>query len=121
MTRVELRIDELVLDGFDPRDRRRIGEAVERALEARLAATEVGAWPSEGIRTDVLRAPDARIGHVGAGRDPVADALGASIALGVIGGSVGLGPRGTAASGAASERRSAGVSPTSRSERGESR
>ncbi len=121
MTRVELRIDELVLVGFDPRDRRRIGDAVERALEARLAGTGVETWPSEGIRTDVVRAPDARVGDVVRWRDPIADALGASIATSIVGGFRGSGPRGTAASGPASERRSAVATPAGRSARRESR
>lgn len=35
-----LEIDELVLHGFDPRDRRRIGEAVQVELQALLAGAE---------------------------------------------------------------------------------
>jgi hypothetical protein len=41
---VELHIEELVLEGFDPRDRHRIGDAVEREL-ARLVL-ERGISPS---------------------------------------------------------------------------
>jgi len=35
--RVELVVDEIVLHGVDPRERHRIGDAIERQLQARLA------------------------------------------------------------------------------------
>jgi len=35
--RVEIVVDELVLHGIDPRDRHRVGDALERELSARFA------------------------------------------------------------------------------------
>ena len=42
MRSIELTIDELVLHGFDPRDRVRIGDAVERELTRLLQNTATG-------------------------------------------------------------------------------
>jgi len=39
--RVELVVDEVVLHGIDPRDRYRIGDAIRRELEVRLAKDSV--------------------------------------------------------------------------------
>ena len=39
--RVELVVDELVLHGVDPRDRHRIGDAIERELKARMVRGSV--------------------------------------------------------------------------------
>jgi hypothetical protein len=41
--RVELVVDELVLHGIDPRDRHRVGDAIERELRARIARESVAA------------------------------------------------------------------------------
>ena len=48
--RVELVIDEVVLHGFDPRDRHRIGDAIERQLTARLADDSVAGRIVSGAR-----------------------------------------------------------------------
>jgi hypothetical protein len=39
--RIEFEIDELVLSGFDPRDRYRIADAIERDLASRITAAAV--------------------------------------------------------------------------------
>ncbi len=68
---IELHIDELVLHGFNPADRRRIGEAVEREL-ARLLGEEGipgGSGDVQISRLDggsITLAPGARPEAVGA-------------------------------------------------------
>jgi hypothetical protein len=52
---VEVRIDELLLVGFDSPDRHRIGEAARRELERLVAAAEAP-WPTGGGDLVVLRA-----------------------------------------------------------------
>jgi hypothetical protein len=50
---IELRIDELVLHGFDPRDRIAIAAAVERELASLLAAREpAGLRDGDAARLD---------------------------------------------------------------------
>ena len=39
--RLELVVDEVVLHGIDPRDRHRVGDAIERELRARIARESV--------------------------------------------------------------------------------
>jgi hypothetical protein len=41
VTRLELVVDEVVLHGIDPRDRHRVGDAIERELRARIARESV--------------------------------------------------------------------------------
>jgi hypothetical protein len=70
MMRVELTIDELVLEGFDPRDRHRIVDAIQRELSA-------SAWPSD--RAGSSRGRDTR-GSPGAIARQVRDAIGVALA-----------------------------------------
>jgi hypothetical protein len=66
--RVSVRIDELVLHGFDPRDRLAIGAAVERELARLLAAEGPGAGRVGADRVDggsFAVASDAAPGGVG--------------------------------------------------------
>jgi hypothetical protein len=39
--RIEFVVDEVVLHGIDPRDRHRVGDAIERELTARIARESV--------------------------------------------------------------------------------
>jgi hypothetical protein len=84
--RIEFVIDELVLIGFEPRDRHRIADAVER----QLASQSADAFPAmraaasgrsgAGWSTRTLRAPDVRVprAHSGAPSNGVSpDAIGA--------------------------------------------
>jgi hypothetical protein len=78
---VELHIEELVLDGFDPRDRHRIGDAVERELK-RLVI-EHGVPPglianSSGWNVDRLNA-----GEFGVAPGARAESTGAQVARAV--------------------------------------
>jgi hypothetical protein len=66
---VNVRIDELVLHGFDPRDRLAIGAAVERELARLLAGEGSSPRPAHADRVDAGSfevARDARPGAVGA-------------------------------------------------------
>ena len=48
--RVELVVDELVLRGVDPRDRHRVGDAIERELRARIARESVVQRVAKDVR-----------------------------------------------------------------------
>jgi hypothetical protein len=78
---IELHVDELVLHGFSPADRYRIGEAVEREL-GRLFA-ERGA-PSSLVREAEIARLDG--GSFEASPDPGAEAIGVRLAQTVYGG-----------------------------------
>jgi hypothetical protein len=78
---VELHIEELVLRGFAPGDRYRIGEAVERVL-ARLF-TEEGVPLSLAQSVDVSRL-DGGAFKVASGSKP--EAIGAQVAQAIYGG-----------------------------------
>lgn len=83
MTRynLELHIDELVLHGFAPGDRRSISEAVQREL-ARLF-TEQGIHPSLGQNHEIERLDGGEF-HVQPGAK--AGAIGAHVAQAIYGG-----------------------------------
>lgn len=70
MTRVEFVIDELVLIGFDPHDRHRIADGVERALQA--DTHRGGMWDSTTV--DARASASERVGM-----DAVADAVAGSV------------------------------------------
>jgi len=78
---LELRIDELVLHGFEPGDRYRIGEAVEREL-TRLFA-EQGTPPSLAQGREVTRLDGGAFEAAPGSR---AEAIGAQMARMVYGG-----------------------------------
>lgn len=80
-TNVELHIEELVLHGFAPADRHRVGEAVERELARLLAEEGVPAALAKGFDAQHL---DAGSFHVAA--DSRAEAVGAQVARAVYGG-----------------------------------
>jgi hypothetical protein len=89
MTRIEFVIDDLVLVGFDPRDRHRIGDAVQRELSS-LSATAQHALRTSlatGTLMPVLRAPDVQLSRP---HDPDAsgrlsgDAIGTGIAQSIL-------------------------------------
>jgi hypothetical protein len=64
MTRVELVIDELVLTGFDPRDRHRIADALERELGTHLtgpALERIVRAAGTRDKETTLRAPDVTL------------------------------------------------------------
>ena len=78
---VRLRIEELVLDGFAPGDRYRIGEAVERELARLLAERGVpGALAAGG------EAPQLDAGSFELAPTLSAEAIGARVAAAVYGG-----------------------------------
>jgi hypothetical protein len=88
VTRIEFHIDELVLVGFDPVDRNRIGDPLERALRARLMATDVAALVRAAGQRDLVRAPDVSPSVAGGpSHDRLADGIGAAIVSGIVGGS----------------------------------
>ena len=60
--RIELVIDELVLTGFDSRDKHQIAETVTRALSARLTAADAMAMARTGDGHTVARAIAASLG-----------------------------------------------------------
>lgn len=75
---IELHIDELVLHGFDPKDRHRIGDAVQSEL-ARLLA-------ERGLRTaKPFDRPFVSAGSVTLPRDARARAVGARVARALFG------------------------------------
>ena len=78
---IELHIEELVLHGFEPGDRYRIGEAAEREL-FRLF-TERGTPPSLAHRREAARLDG---GSFEAKRDSTVEAIGAQVARAVYGG-----------------------------------
>lgn len=61
--RVELTIEQLVLIGFDPRERHRIGDAIERELAARIGPADLSPSAWDRIAEPFIRAPDAHIPH----------------------------------------------------------
>ncbi|HEY0376652.1 MAG TPA: hypothetical protein VGC87_06825 [Pyrinomonadaceae bacterium] len=81
LTNVELHIEELVLHGFAPSDRYRIGEMVERELARLFAEEGVPAAFTSGLETPRL---DAGAFHVAA--NSRAEAVGAEVARAVYGG-----------------------------------
>ncbi len=58
---VEVHIEELVLDGFAPADRHRIGEAVERELGRLLAGEEASRLPRRSLAVDAVDAGEFRL------------------------------------------------------------
>ncbi len=78
---VSLHIESLVLDGFAPSDRYRIGAAVQRELE-RLVATQ-GLPPTLGRKGEIARLDG---GEFQVARSAKADAIGTQIAQAVYGG-----------------------------------
>jgi hypothetical protein len=94
MTRIDVVIDELVLVGFDPRDRHRLADAVQLELERGLAGADL----------DTLRAADGWSApapidvHATAGPGPAApagarapEAVGRQVGMAVAG-TLGRGP-----------------------------
>ena len=64
LMRIELVIDELVLIGFDPRDRYRIADALERELASQVQSGNVErvARGARALKSDTpLRAPDVTL------------------------------------------------------------
>lgn len=78
MTRIELHIEELVLHGFSPHDRARIGDALEAALATQLAAIDYTA-----SRDASCHRIDA--GSVALPRNAVPGAIGGAVADAVAG------------------------------------
>jgi hypothetical protein len=77
---VELHVDELVLEGFAPGDRRRIGEAVERELARLLAIGDLPARLAEG--GEIARLDGGSFEAAAGGR---AEAVGGQVARAVFG------------------------------------
>jgi hypothetical protein len=83
--RVELVIDELVLTGFDPRDKQRIADALVRELSTRVTAADAMALGEIGDAHAVLRAPDVVSAKSSRARTPnaIGAAVGRSIAASI--------------------------------------
>lgn len=95
--RVEFVVDDLVLIGFDPRERHRIADAIERELaiqlnEAQAKNVAAGAELAHGEST--LRAADVRLSATSNSANAVGRAVSRSIVSAVVNG----GDHGTAPS-----------------------
>jgi len=77
MTRVELRIDELVVTGPDPRAARHVVAALEGELRRGLERTPPATVAAGGDRREVL-VPDARLAR-GAGPERTGEAIAAQV------------------------------------------
>lgn len=77
-TQIELHIEELVLDGFTPADRHRIGDAVERHLTRLLAGPGAARRLAGGGEVARLNA-----GSFNVARGSTPDAIGAQVARAV--------------------------------------
>lgn len=96
--RVELAIEQLVLVGFDPRERFRIGDAIERELEASIGRADLAAFAWRDATEPLLRAPDAHIDHSRAAAPSSEDlARGVAGSIRTLLATVPAAPRGTAA------------------------
>ena len=84
VSRLEVRIDELVLHGFRPADGPRIGEAVRRELERVLAGRAADFPAQAGARIARLDAGSFRVTAGGNG-----EAIGRQVARAIDGGLVG--------------------------------
>ena len=78
---VELQIDELILHGFDPRERQRIGAAVQQELTRLLGAQGVPQGLAQGGRFEQVNA-----GAFTVAPGMSAEAIGAQVAQAVYGG-----------------------------------
>jgi hypothetical protein len=98
VTRIELAIDELVLVGFDPGQRDKVGRAMEQALEARLRLADTPAFLRGPRRRDLVLAPDVRWTGATSSGARLAFEIGDSIVKGIAGPLEigGHGPAGTA-------------------------
>lgn len=86
MTRLEFEIDELVLIGFDPRERHRIGDALQQALAAQcLEAGLVSALFAHAPGRPLLHGADITLPS-GARPEQAAPAIAASVAGALRGG-----------------------------------
>lgn len=92
--RIEFVIDELVLVGFDPRDRHRIADAVARSLEMRATAADVLPLLRAGGVSPVVRGADVVFPRSAAGvpSSAVGTGVGESILKGLA--AVPIGQRG---------------------------
>jgi hypothetical protein len=70
--RIELHIEELVLDGFAPQDRHRIAQAVARELEELLT---VNSLPASPVRDLTVERTDAGALHIPGNAQPAAFGL----------------------------------------------
>ena len=105
MVRLELVIDELVLTGFDARERHRIADALEQHLAAGLTAMTIADAQAAAVRAEGsgrLIAPDALV-LAGAG-GATAQAIASSLSQSVIHAIAGRAP--------ATSKREAGASAT---------
>jgi hypothetical protein len=79
--RIEFVIDELVLDGFDPRDRHRIGDAIESRLAALVSPGDVGDLVARAASLSVVRAPSFTLSRRASEASAVSIADGTSRAI----------------------------------------
>jgi len=79
--RIEIVIDELVLTGFDPRERHRIADAIQGRLAALVTPADVAPLVAPGARIPELRARDVTLPARVSGMSPASVADGASRAI----------------------------------------
>lgn len=90
---VELYIDELVLDGFDPSDRYRIGDALETELRKLLLKEDIAAVHQADLEYDNVEASPIQLES-----NPSARAVGSGVAgalHGILAERLGEGNKGT--------------------------
>jgi uncharacterized membrane protein len=80
--RIEFDIDELVLVGFDPRDRHRLADAIERAIETRATSEALLPLARGSDDVEAVHAPDVAPVR-GASAAALADGVGASVVAGI--------------------------------------
>lgn len=79
--RIEFVIDELVLVGFDPRERHRIADAMESGLAALVTRVDVAPLVARGSGVSVVRAGDFAVAKCSSGTWPASVGEGASRAI----------------------------------------
>ena len=79
--RIEIVIDELMLTGFDPRERHRIADAIQSRLAALVTSADVAPLVARGAGIPELRARDFTLPARASGMSPASVADGASRAI----------------------------------------
>ncbi|MEP6781471.1 MAG: hypothetical protein ABJC26_16355 [Gemmatimonadaceae bacterium] len=97
--RVEFVVDELVLIGFDPRERHRLADAIERELVAQLNqahASDIAAGAELANHESTLHASDVRLSATANSANAIGRGVSRSIVSAIVGGgSQGSTPRGS--------------------------
>ena len=97
LMRIEIAVDELVLMGFDARDRHRIADALERELAAAITPRDMLGLALGDRSRDFLAPIHVTLHAASRGSKPGTDAIGRSVGVGIVaafGRSSGSGGRG---------------------------